>query len=223
MPTAAALAAYIRLVDRSGRFDLRADPATVELVRSRRPFIGVFWHGRMMMIQPAWRRLVAGVGLVEPLRPCVIGSDHADAVLVSDVMRRLDLDTLHGSNKRGGLAIFRNALRVLGAGRIAVLTPDGPRGPARRAKPGVIHLARRAGVPIVPISFTATPVWRLRSWDGFLVPLPFARGVLAFGPPLHVRPADDPESLKLELERAIDRLDPETDRVRADPLAASRA
>lgn len=218
---AAALAAYIRLVERSGRFELRADPATIDLVRQRRPFIGAFWHGRMMLMEPAWRRLVAEAGVSDPLRPCVISSDHADSILVAQVIRRLGLDVVHGSNKRRGLAIYRNALRILGAGRIAVMTPDGPRGPAEEAKPGIVRLARQAAVPIVPVSFAAHPVRRLRSWDSFLVPLPFARGIMAIGAPLWIAPSDDLERARLEVGRSISGLSQGVQRDLSGPVAAS--
>ena len=209
---AATLAGYVRLVDRTGRFELKADPSAAELVRRRRPFIGAFWHGRMMMIQPAWRRLLQRTGVERPLWPCVIGSDHADGILVGEVMLRLGLDFLPGSNKRGGLAIFRNALRILDAGRIVVITPDGPRGPAEVAKPGIARLAQKAGVPIVPISFAANRVRRLRSWDSFVVALPFARGVMAFGEPISIARDDDPERARLDVGRAISRLSEGVDR-----------
>ena len=58
-----AAAAYIRLVQRSGRWELRYDPATAQLIRGRRPFIGAFWHGRMLMIAAAWPMLLAELGV----------------------------------------------------------------------------------------------------------------------------------------------------------------
>lgn len=202
----AALAAYIRLIDRTGRFELKAHPETIELIGSRRPFIGAFWHGRMMLMQPAWRRLIASKGNGEALRPCVIASNHADAVLVAQVMSRLGLDVLHGSNKRGGLAVYRNALRVLESRRIAVITPDGPRGPAEEAKSGIVRLAQQGRVPIVPLTFAARPARRLRSWDSFIVPAPFAHGVIVFGPPLFVASGDDLEEARLEVTSALNRV-----------------
>ena len=210
--SAAAITAYIRLIDRTGRFEVRADPATVELVRRRRPFIGAFWHGRMMMMAPAWRRLVALSGVEDPLRLCIISSDHADSILVAQIMRRLGLDVVHGSHKRGGLAIYRNALRALGADRIAVMTPDGPRGPAEDVKPGIARLAQKAGVPIVPGSFGVARARQLRSWDSFVLPLPFARGIMAFGEPLSIARDDDPERARLDIARAISRLSEGVDR-----------
>ncbi|HEX6144582.1 MAG TPA: lysophospholipid acyltransferase family protein [Geminicoccaceae bacterium] len=197
------IAGYIRLVDRTSRFELQADPAAVDLIRQRRPCIGVFWHGRMMMMGHAWHRLAAAAAIADPPRPCVIGSDHPDAILVARVMGHFGLEHVHGSNKRGGVAIFRNARRVLEAGRIAVMTPDGPRGPALECKPGIVRLAMRTGAPIVPVSFATSRARTLRTWDSFTLALPFGRGVLAVGAPLEVPAGGDPDAARRAIDAAL--------------------
>src|SRR5262249_2906370 len=53
-------------------------------------------------------------------------------------------------------------------------TPDGPRGPRRRVKPGLVFLAAKTGLPIVPVGFAFHRAWRLRSWDRFALPLPWS-------------------------------------------------
>ena len=72
-----------------------------------------------------------------------------------------------------------------GGGEIAV-TPDGPRGPAGVVKPGVVVAAQVTGVPIVPVAAVSSSSWRLRSWDGFRIPKPFARVRIVYGVPLRV-------------------------------------
>jgi hypothetical protein len=97
------------------------------------------------------------------------------------------------------------------------MIPDGPRGPRGVAQPGVIALARFTGCPIVPLSFSATRAWRLRSWDEFLIPKPFSKAVVCFGPPMTVPPAIDrsrQELLRGELEQSLEALTQ-----RADQLA----
>ena len=70
---------------------------------------------------------------------------------------------------------------------------DGPRGPARVAKVGIVSLARAAERPIQPVAFSARPAIRLSSWDQSLIPLPFARVVVAYGEPISVDPETDRE------------------------------
>jgi hypothetical protein len=86
---------------------------------------------------------------------------------------------------------------------------DGPRGPARRSKIGVVGLARLTGVPITPFVLSARPRLRLRSWDRTLLPMPFARVVCRFGEPIAVPRDADPEreeQLCRELDRELGRL-----------------
>ena len=66
------------------------------------------------------------------------------------------------------------------------LTPDGPRGPAERVKPGVVYLASRTGCPVVPVATASRRTWVLGSWDRFRIPQPFTRVVVAYGDPIAV-------------------------------------
>ena len=94
-------------------------------------------------------------------------------------------------------------------------TPDGPRGPARVAQPGVVQAARLSGAPIVPVTFAASHGRRLASWDSFLVPRPLGRGLIAYGEPVTVpRDADAAllEQKRLEVERALNDLTDRADR-----------
>jgi lysophospholipid acyltransferase (LPLAT)-like uncharacterized protein len=113
-----------------------------------------------------------------------------------------------GSSSRGGSAALRGLIRHLEAGTTVAVLVDGPRGPARRAKPGIVSLARLAGRPIQPVAFAARPAVRLGSWDRSLLPLPFARIVVAYGEPLGVRPdavhgEDEEEALARELDARL--------------------
>ena len=132
--------------------------------------------------------------------------------------RRFGLETVFGSTRHGGTSLLRAARRVLEQGQIAVFTPDGPRGPRMRAKPGVVRVAISAGVPIVPITFAASNQRVLASWDRFALALPFARGVLAFGAPLELGRDADPEAGRRLLEQRLNELTLESrPRARADP------
>ena len=110
-------------------------------------------------------------------------------------------------------------LQILKAGGHVAITPDGPKGPVRRVKAGVIELSRLSGMPILPVAFGASPAIRLQSWDRFLVPYPFARGVFVWGEPLRV-PADPDRSATEAFQSILAaRLNALTDE--ADRLAAA--
>lgn len=212
-------AAYIGLVHTSGRWRLECDPQTAELFRARRPFIGAFWHGRLLMIAAAWRRLVADLALAEPVQPYVLSSDHRDGRFMARTTAHFGLETVFGSTKRGAAGLFKLGREIVERGEIAVITPDGPRGPRMRAKPGIVRLAMITGAPVVPITFAASNQRLLESWDRFALALPFARGVMAFGAPLEI-PADaDVEPACAELEQRLNQLTAQADRaVRRAPV-----
>jgi len=120
-----------------------------------------------------------------------------------------------GSSSRGASGLLRQLIRGVRRGLPVAVLPDGPRGPARRAKPGVVALASACGVPIVPVAFAGRPALAGRNWDGTAIPLPFARLVVRFGEPLEVpRRLDDDQRRRAveELERRLDALRVEVDR-----------
>ena len=133
-------------------------------------------------------------------------SRHRDGELVTRVVERLGYETARGSSTRGGEEGLLEMIGWTERGRSLAFTPDGPRGPAERVKPGLAYLASRSGAPILPVAAAARPEWRLRSWDGFRVPRPFARVVVAYGTPIRVPPdmsRDALEGWRAEIERAI--------------------
>jgi len=98
---------------------------------------------------------------------------------------------------------LRALVAAIRGGSDVAIVPDGPRGPREQLQPGVVALAALTGAPVVPLAVGARPARRLRSWDRFLVPLPFARCVLAFGPTVRVDPMEDRERAGKALERAL--------------------
>jgi lysophospholipid acyltransferase (LPLAT)-like uncharacterized protein len=90
------------------------------------------------------------------------------------------------------------------------MLPDGPRGPAGVAKPGIVALARVTGAQLVPVGIAAHPVWRFGSWDRAELPRPFARVQCVYGAPLRVSreaTAEQLEAERIRFEEALNRLD----------------
>ena len=112
-----------------------------------------------------------------------IASGNRDGMLLSSVLTAWGITVINGSSSRGGMAAIREAIRELGSGRSLVITPDGPRGPRRDAKPGAAQISRISGVSVIPIHFRARHAIRLKSWDRFMIPLPFTRLEIHFGAP----------------------------------------
>jgi lysophospholipid acyltransferase (LPLAT)-like uncharacterized protein len=84
-------------------------------------------------------------------------------------------------------------IREMRQGRVLYLNPDGPYGPSREPKGGVVYIASKAGATIIPTaSYTSTGV-RIPRWDRYTVPFPFSRISVVFGEPLDISPDADPE------------------------------
>jgi lysophospholipid acyltransferase (LPLAT)-like uncharacterized protein len=91
------------------------------------------------------------------------------------------------------------------------VTPDGPRGPARVVKRGVLYLAQRTGAVIAPLGVGASRTVRLASWDGFMIPLPFSKVVVCCGDPVAVRGVADSDEQCVSLKRTLDALTAEAE------------
>ncbi len=136
-----------------------------------------------------------------------------DGELAARVVTCFGLEAVRGSSSRGGsqgLAELEKALGIVTCG----FTLDGPRGPRRVAKPGAAILAARTGAPVLPMAFQPGPCWRMRSWDRFPIPKPFARAICVYGPLIEAPPNDSPEEVekkRLEIEQALNQIHAELD------------
>jgi len=168
------------------------------------PVIFVFWHGRLLMMPHAYKGKKAGF-LVSP---------HRDGQVVGKAVKRFGLHPISGSTTRKGFSAFKNMIKVLQDGSDIGVTPDGPRGPRYQAQIGVVELSRLTGKPIVPITFSASKKIFLNTWDRFLLPYPFSKGVFIWGEPIHVDPNSDRthlEEMRLLLERSLNELNERAD------------
>lgn len=136
-----------------------------------RPALYALWHEHILPLAYLHR----GQGAVAMV------SRHRDGEILAGVLAMLGYEVVRGSSTRGGAAAYRALVRAGRAGHPLAVTPDGPRGPRRRADPGAIRAAAAAGLPVVPVAAAAERGWRLRSWDRFLVPAPGSRVWVAHG------------------------------------------
>ena len=142
------------------------------------PAIYAFWHDQLLIMITA----LIGRGR----RYAALASRHPDAEPIARLIARLGLDVVRGSSTCGGLHALGELAQYLRKGGSAVFTPDGPHGPRHEAGEGVITLARRAGVRIVPVACAARPRLAAGSWDRLQVPLPFAAVVIMEGEAIRV-------------------------------------
>jgi lysophospholipid acyltransferase (LPLAT)-like uncharacterized protein len=170
----------------------RVDVMGVEHVRALRDrgvaFIFALWHADLLPL--LWHHRGASAA--------VLISTHRDGRYVADAARRWGYGVIDGSSTRGAIGAFRQLVRTLEQGGEVAITPDGPRGPARVAKLGAVAAAQHARAPIVPVAASASAAWHLRSWDGMMIPKPFARVRIAYETPVTVPAGDDARAGGLE-------------------------
>jgi len=141
----------------------------------------------------------------------VLVSRHGDGELIVRALLGLGCKVARGSTTRGGATGLRDLVREArkGDGDLAI-TPDGPKGPRQKAQPGVAYLSALSRLPILPLALVADRAWRVRSWDRFMIPKPFARVVLVTG-----------EFIEVPRENLEDRIDEHTRRFE-DEMARAR-
>ncbi len=186
----------IRALGSTWRIEWQGEAAIEGGLASGQRYIFAFWHARMLPLAFTHRDRGAAV----------LVSRSRDGELIARTIERLGFVTARGSSTRGGGEGALGMLEWAGEGRMLALTPDGPRGPAERVKPGLAWLASRSGWAVVPVAAAAKRAWVLGSWDRFRIPWPFARVCLAFGEPLRVPPELDEgsgEAWRARLEQAL--------------------
>ncbi len=187
-----AIHCYIGFVYRTNRWTVENGELPCRLLAAGRPFIGAFWHGRMMMIPLGWHRMA-------PMHMLI--SAHRDGRIIADAVAYFGIEAIAGSTRRGGSAALRTMLKKLKDGDCVAITPDGPRGPAMTASIGIVNVARLAQVPVVPITYATSRRHIAATWDRFHVALPFGRGVFLWGEPIEV--AADLDDAGLENARQL--------------------
>ena len=197
-------AQYIRLVWATGRWEIRNGATPEKFWNEGQPFIIAFWHGRLLILPAMWPRTSKISMLI---------SMHRDGELIAKAIGYFGHGTVRGSaskagstKDRGGAAALRGMLKALKANEYVGITPDGPRGPRMRASEGIVTVARMSGAPIIPCSFSARRRYVLGTWDRFIIPLPFTRGVIVWGEPITVARDADARALddaRLAIEQGL--------------------
>jgi lysophospholipid acyltransferase (LPLAT)-like uncharacterized protein len=191
--------AYIRLLHATMRIEARGAEVLDAARRDPGHYVLCFWHSRFVLMPYCY----PGPRIV------VLSSNHRDAEALVRILRKFGIEQARGSSTSGGATGMRQILRKVSEGCDVGLTPDGPRGPRRRVQPGVVAVGRFTGLPIIPVTFSAFPARRLRTWDGTLLPKFFSKGLFVYGTPVVVprdADADAQERKRLELEKELDRI-----------------
>jgi len=182
---------------------MRLEEVNSDIPRSIRekgiPVIGAFWHGRLLMMPLIYKGKKLSF-LVSP---------HRDGQIVGKALVRFGFHPILGSTHRNRFSSFKQLMKAHENGSDIGIAPDGPRGPRYRVQSGVIELARLTKRPVIPFTFSSSKRRILRTWDHFLLPYPFSKGIFIWGEPVYVDRNGDRahiEEKRLLLERRLNEL-----------------
>ncbi len=206
-------ASYIRLVYRSNRWQRVGYEIADRLLAEHRRAIICFWHGRLLMMPFAVRG---------DRQFHILVSDHRDGRLIARTVQRFGVGIIAGSTSREPVLALYRVAEVCRSHGLPCMTPDGPRGPCARAAMGPVIAAELADAVLVPVSYATSRRRIVPSWDRFLLPFPFGRGVFVVGREISLPAMLDAtgrEVLRLRLEEALNAVTLEADqRVGHTPL-----
>lgn len=184
--------------------------------------IAIFWHGRIMMIP-----FFADFYMKNPPMYAMT-SLHRDGRMIARALECLGFKTVGGSRAKknkegaivkdgGGTRAFIELMNIFKTKQAFFGTPpDGPRGPYQYLSPGMLKLAQKTGVPVMPVAYSAKRAKLLGTWDKFMVPAPFNKGVFMYGKlykvPLALK-GDAFEKFRKEKEKELQKLTAEADRL----------
>lgn len=191
--------ALLWIVSRTWRFEVIAAEGVTPLLdgRGAGPEIFCFWH-QCVLPCTVYFRTTHGTILI---------SRSFDGELITRILMLFGFRAVRGSSSRGAREGLLGLKQVIENGDPAIFTADGPRGPIYQTKMGPIKLAQMTGAPIGAFHLEPERAWTMGSWDRFLVPKPFTRVVVSWGPWTRVPadlPSEDFEGKRAELNAAIE-------------------
>jgi hypothetical protein len=172
---------FLNLYTKTLQLKVENSEQVLEHVKRGGRFIMASWH----------QRFFGGFFLPRALRmrPCIMISRSRDGDFIADVVRRIGWEIIRGSSSRGGKEALRDMVAGVIETKIGGHIVDGPTGPPRIVKPGIIALAQKTGAAISPTCVSYENPWIFNSWDRFMIPKPFSGVLLRFGP-LELIPAE---------------------------------
>ena len=167
---------YIRAVNLTSSIQFENESIPKQFWNNDKPFILAFWHSQLMMIGFSWKK---------NKNVNILASGHSDGRFGAIVGKYFNLNNIQTSEKNKSVSL-RSIFKLLNDNNYIGITPDGPRGPKEIVSEGIIKIAKSSKVPIIPIGFWSSKNFKLKSWDSFLITLPFSKCSFVWNKPLEI-------------------------------------
>lgn len=191
----------VRMLFKTVRIEIRAyDDETSPFVASagNKSYLFSVWHDQLLL--PTFS--------ARPINTSALISKHQDGSYLAETMRILHFGTIRGSSSKGAVAALKDLMQTASSSQNIVITPDGPRGPRRELKQGIVYIASKTGSPVVASASACTRFWSIKaSWSNLIIPKPFSRLVILGSEPLIIPPDLSKEELEAERQRVQRRME----------------
>ncbi|MCF6202005.1 MAG: lysophospholipid acyltransferase family protein [Hydrogenimonas sp.] len=162
------------------------------------PIVVAFWHAELLLAPFIYKKIAPG------RRVEVMISEHFDGEIIANTMKYFDIGAIRGSSSKGAAkALIQAIKRVKGGGDVAI-TPDGPKGPRHELSDGLVAIAKKTGAPVVIFNYRPSRYKQAKSWDRFLIPLPFGTIDFFCSEPIYIADMEPEEAKKLLRERMLE-------------------
>ncbi|HEY4716222.1 MAG TPA: lysophospholipid acyltransferase family protein [bacterium] len=177
------LAIFVFLLSKTLRIKVYNRELVDEVKASGEKIVYAFWHQELFVFIDYQRTFDCYKN--NPVT--VLLSPSRDGDIIDVVLKKNRYSVVRGSARRGGLKSLVKMIRSMKDGSDTAFAVDGPVGPSRIVKPGVVFLAEKAGAVIFPVGSWARHNLKFyNAWDKFMLPLPFSRAVIVFGKPIYM-------------------------------------
>ena len=185
---------YIYLVKFTSKFKYENENIPKKYWDNKKPFILAFWHNQLMTVSFAWK-------INKKLN--ILASGHSDGRFGAIVGKYFNLNNIpiYKENKNYSL---RSLFKLIREDQFIGITPDGPRGPKEIASDGIIKIAKTYEIPIIPLGFWSSNNFKLKSWDSFLITLPFSKCCFVWNKPIEI-PNDSNDSQIKEYQKTLEK------------------
>lgn len=196
----------LKLLRATLRIRWEGDAMVRDLVNQDQRIILTFWHRRLVMMPLSYPfRRTNAKGARRGV--AILSSDSKDGERSAATWRWFGIHAVRGTAADDGAKALVRMIRAVKDDWDFGITPDGPRGPLRELKPGVLALSRKTGAWIVPVCVSYPKAWKLHTWDAMLVPKPFSRVIVRYGVPFQIPEGGDVEKLGKKLEEELNEME----------------
>jgi lysophospholipid acyltransferase (LPLAT)-like uncharacterized protein len=195
------LGIYALFVGFTSRLEVTSPVPLTEIRSNKKKALYAFWHNRIFYFLYLFRKS----GIAIPI------STHRDGAAIARIARRFGFNVIPGSSTRGSIGVLNGILDYLARDRAVAVTPDGPRGPKYSIQDGILFASYKSKTPIRASAWYAKHVILFRSWDNFILPLPFNTFCLAISEEIRVDSKEDMLAKKVLLKKYLDKVTYETE------------